>query len=341
VTTSTVFPARSSVLSESALRRWVADAYDLPEEPTCQLISLSLNDVYLVTAGDKRSYLRVYRHGMRTAAEVAAELEICNSLAEQGLPIAIPIARRDGTLVAQIDAAEGPRCAVLWREADGADVREITTHHARAYGRLAAQIHVATDEHPCASRRQPLDTTTLIDAPLAIIRASLPDDPNLAELEQVAGEVRARLELLPCDLPDYGICHGDLHPGNVRFAADGAPTLFDFDCCGPGWRGYDLAVFLWNSYGERRPKRWRDARWRAFLVGYSGIRPLPAHIETHLADFLIARQIWLTGLDFAGQSGYPPQWVGSGLLRSSLTSIRAWRAEFATSSVQTVDVVGL
>jgi Ser/Thr protein kinase RdoA (MazF antagonist) len=23
-------------------------------------------------------------------------------------------------------------------------------------------------------------------------------------------------------------------------------TIFDFDCCGPGFRAYDLAVFLWN-----------------------------------------------------------------------------------------------
>jgi Ser/Thr protein kinase RdoA (MazF antagonist) len=141
------------------------------------------------------------------------------------------------------------------------------------------------------------------------------------------------LDTLSPQSSDVGLCHGDLHPGNARFADDGRPTLYDFECCGYGWRAYDLAVFLWNSYGERRPRRWRESRWNAFLSGYRSIRPLPAGIDSHLADLMAARQIWLTGLDFAGQSGYPPQWIGPGLLRSTLKSIGDWRAEFPSQHV--------
>ena len=81
---------------------------------------------------------------------------------------------------------------------------------------------------------------------------------------------------LPRTAPEFGFCHGDLHPGNVCFAADGRPTLFDFDCAGWGWRSYDLTIFFWNAFGERRPKRWREGRWRAFLRGYQEVRPLDA-----------------------------------------------------------------
>ncbi len=322
------FPTCSSVLSEDGLRDWLAASYDLPAAPDCRLVSLSLNDVYRVAAGDLRAYLRVYRHGWRPREDIDAELALVLELAATGLPVSVPIAFRDRDYVAQLDAAEGPRHIVLWTEAPGEDVRDITADHSRRYGTLAASIHESADRGGVNYQRESLDPAHLIDEPLATIRAALPGGDDLAELERVAGFVRGRLDALPREEPDYGLCHGDLHPGNVRFAGDGTPTLFDFDCCGYGWRGYDLAVFLWNIYGERRPRRWRETRWRAFLRGYAEVRSLPGGLDEQLPFFLIARQIWLTGLDYAGKSGYPPQGVGPGLLRTTLASIRNWQEEF-------------
>jgi Ser/Thr protein kinase RdoA (MazF antagonist) len=318
------------VLDDRGVRDWVAQTFELPPITDCRLISLSLNDVYQITAGTRRVYLRIYRYGVRNEAEVAAELQLCESLAGSGISIAAPVRGRDGTTFYPIAAAEGIRHAALWEEAPGEDARELTIRQARAYGRLAAQIHAAADTLATEFERPRLDGATLIDQPLAAIRDALAGDEDLTRLELVASDVKRRLESLPQPSSDVGLCHGDLHPGNARFADGDRPTLFDFDCCGYGWRAYDLAVFLWNSYGERRPLRWRASRWKAFLNGYSAIRPIPAGLDTHMADFLAARQIWLTGLDFAGQSGYPPQWVGPQLLRSTLTAINGWRDEFGT-----------
>jgi Ser/Thr protein kinase RdoA (MazF antagonist) len=330
LTSPATLPARSSVLDDQGLREWVEQTFELPPISDCRLISLSLNDVYRITAGTRRIYLRIYRFGVRSEAEVAAELHLCESLVGSGLSIAAPIRGRDGAAFYPIAAVEGIRHAALLEEAPGDDAREITIRQAHAYGRLAAQIHAATDALGTTFERPRLDAATLIDEPLAAIRCVLAGEAELAKLELVASEVKRRLESLLQQSSDVGLCHGDLHPGNVRFADGARPTLFDFDCCGYGWRGYDLAVFLWNSYGERRPRRWRASRWKAFLKAYSAIRPIPAGLDAHLADFLAARQIWLTGLDFAGQSGYPPQWVGPQLLRSTLTAIDGWFDEFST-----------
>ncbi|HYI15527.1 MAG TPA: phosphotransferase [Thermomicrobiales bacterium] len=332
MSTTSAFPARYSVLSASALRDWLAATYDLPAPVNCRLISLSLNDVYQVVAGDQRAYLRVYRHGWRTRDEIDAELALTRDLAESGVAVSTPFKDTNGDDVTQLTAAEGDRFVVLWTEAPGDDVRDITSDHARQYGRLTATIHAATDERSVTYQRGCLDSAQLIDEPMAAIRASLPASDELTELERIAGHVRERLDALSRVSPEFGLCHGDLHPGNVRFANDGTLTLFDFDCCGYGWRGYDLAVFLWNIYGERRPRRWRESRWRAFLRGYAQVRPLPVDLDAQIVDFLIARQIWLTGLDFAGKSGYPPQWVGPGLLRTTLASIRGWQQEFMARS---------
>ena len=143
---------------------------------------------------------------------------------------------------------------------------------------------------------------------------------------------RWRLRAAPWAPPASGLCHGDLHPGNVRFDAAGKPTLFDFDCCGYGWRVYDLAVFHWNIYMERRPTRWRERRWEAFLRGYERVRALPGGLHECLPFFLVARQIWLLGLDAAGKSGYPPQWVHTGMLKQLIGFIHAWDEEYGISA---------
>jgi thiamine kinase-like enzyme len=39
---------------------------------------------------------------------------------------------------------------------------------------------------------------------------------------------------------EIGFCHGDFHGGNAC-QKDGSFTFYDFDCCGWGYRAYDLA----------------------------------------------------------------------------------------------------
>jgi Ser/Thr protein kinase RdoA (MazF antagonist) len=60
--------------------------------------------------------------------------------------------------------------------------------------------------------------------------------------------------------------HGDPHLDNVHFTRQDAPTFFDFACCPPGWRAYDLAVFRWASYWHGK----QEAAWTDFLAGYQG-----------------------------------------------------------------------
>jgi Ser/Thr protein kinase RdoA (MazF antagonist) len=44
---------------------------------------------------------------------------------------------------------------------------------------------------------------------------------------------------------EVGSCHGDLHGWNAHIDQNMALTVYDFDCCGVGWRAYDIAVFRW------------------------------------------------------------------------------------------------
>ena len=323
------FPVQSSVLSPSGLVARVLPHYALPEPMLCRLIARGVNDTYQVTAGADTFYLRVSIHGWRTRDELEAELALVTDLRGRSLAVAPVVLRADGDMLTALLAPEGERFAVLFASAPGESVPDLTTQQARAYGRLAAGVHMGADAAPNAYRRFPLDERHLLDAPLASIRAAMVNGgEDLLFLEQIAERVRHRLGTLPRTPPEYGLCHGDLHPGNVHFDAAGQPTLFDFDCMGYGWRAYDLTVFLWNAFGEGRTKRWRETRWRAFTRGYREVRPLPERLGEVMPLFLVARQIWLLGLDCADRGGLPPQWISPEWLHAMVRPIRTWVAAY-------------
>ena len=330
-----VFPVIQSTLDAPALVERVLAGYDLPHPPRCRLTTQSLNDTYQVTAGTTIAYLRVSPAGWRTAAEIEAELDVLTFFAERRIGVARAVARKDGVRVVPIQAPEGVRHAVLFPSVGEHGVRDITTDHARAYGRLAAHLHAAADTgglaggngFPPAPRR--LDVAHLLDEPLASIKTLLGHHTaEFAALEAVADRVRSHLLRLPWTHPAVGFCHGDLHPGNVRFSATGEPVLFDFDCWGEGWRAYDLAVFLWNGTLEKRPKTWSQGRWRAFLRGYRSVRPFGEAELATVPLFLVARHIWLMGLDCAARTDFRPQWLNEGYLREQNRHVAGWVAAY-------------
>jgi Ser/Thr protein kinase RdoA (MazF antagonist) len=121
----------------------------------------------------------------------------------------------------------------------------------------------------------------------------------------------------------WGACHGDCHGFNARFGPDGAATLFDFDDGGPGWRSYDLAVFLWSA---RAFAPARCILWRPFLDGYRSRHPI-AHTDLDaVAVFVPIRHIWLMGEYAIGSIGWGTQWLGTWFDRQ-IEFLKEWEAE--------------
>jgi Ser/Thr protein kinase RdoA (MazF antagonist) len=319
----------SSLFDETALADWLLATFDLGPSVSCRLISRSMNDTFRVMTPLATFFLRVTPHGWRTRQDIASELAFIRAADEQGVRVANPIPRRDGATISPLAAPEGERLAVLFAAVPGTDNPEITIDQSRAYGRLAAKLHEVADAQPQAQSRPEIGPKHLLDEPLAAIRETFSAaTSDLDYLEAMASRVRVELIRMLRTAPEFGLCHGDLHPGNVRFDDSGTPALFDFDLAGNGWRMYDLTVFLWNAFGERRPRRWRDSRWRAFLGGYQELRPLAAAALEAVPLFLVARQLWLIGVDCRRQGGWPVQWLNARYLTDMIDPIRSWEAEF-------------
>ena len=318
----------SSVLASDALAAWAGTEFALRGPLHCRLVSRGVNDVYRITSEAGLHFLRVSPHAWRTPAQLEAEAEFIDELNRRGVHAARAIRTRDGAVVVPLMAPEGTRLAMLFEAARGAPAPELTIPQAKALGRAAARLHLTADGMSWRPARFNIDDFQLLLEPLSSIRnLGLDASEELGYLESIAERVRGCIGTLPQDGAVWGLCHGDLHPGNAVFDLDGTPTLFDFDFCGYGWRVYNLTVFLWNAVGERRSRRWTESRWRAFLRGYREERRLTDHELEAVPLFLVARQIWLMGLDCRGRSGWPVQWVNERWLRDMLRPIRAWQSE--------------
>jgi Ser/Thr protein kinase RdoA (MazF antagonist) len=318
------FPVDSSVLSAAALAELLVPAYDLPGPVRCRLVNRGDNDTYLVAAAGQRFALRAYNHERSDRAEVEAELELLEALACRDVPVARPVRRRDGCLAQAVDAPAGTRFVALFAFAEGQPPgRAITAEQGHAYGRAVARMHAAMDALPRRIARPRNDLARLLDEPFAALLPELAHRPAdglfLTGLrERLAEGARG----LPETAPWYGLCHCDLHKENVLFAPGGELTILDFDCCGYGWRAYELAVFFWST-------RWlpqAEAVRAAYLRGYGELRALqPAELAA-LPYFAAIQDICIAGVQLGharrGIQGAPA--VDDALFDTHLRFLRAW-----------------
>lgn len=266
------FPAVHSTLSAQALAAWVGERYACGGPVTCTLLRRGLNDTYRVTglASRDRAVLRVYRSAWRSPGEVEWELDFLEHLARGGCALSAPLPQTSGAQSGLLNAVEGPRVAALFEWVEGRWLEPVP-EDAATYGKAAARIHTAADTFR-AEGRFALDLDHLLTHPLTLIRPLLAEVPEVwAELEVVAHRTHAALTTLAPAL-EWGPCHGDLHEGNARLEADGTVRLFDFDCGGPGWRAYDVAVYGWSLFSSSgKSAEEAGEAWRAFLAAYQGL----------------------------------------------------------------------
>jgi Ser/Thr protein kinase RdoA (MazF antagonist) len=197
----------------------------------CRLIKGTIRDTYLVAASDARFVCSIYRHGGRTPAEIAAELELLAYLHAHGLAVAPAVPDRTGERLLAIRAPEGLRHAVLFAYVPGRPLgRQPEPEAARRYGRAVARVHALADAYPGPLARPRIGVAELVERPLAAFAAVVTHRPaDVAELRAVAAVLARRIGALPRAAPGYGLVHGDVIPSNAQVTPDGEVALLDFD----------------------------------------------------------------------------------------------------------------
>lgn len=319
-----VFPVEYSLLASTALADLVAKQYALSAPVHCTLLQHGDNDTYLVRSANERYVLRVWHHDDRPLAEAEGEMRLLAALAAHNAPVVKPVQRRDGAYVQAVRAPEGTRFVGLFAYAGGSPPgKQINPDQAYAYGKAVAHLHTATDQLPATFARPQLDLVRLLDTPLRIITPLLAHRPHdVAYLKDLTQHLRDQLNRLPQTPPMYGLCHGDLHKTNVLCNQNNQLTIIDFDCCGYGWRAYDLAVFFWSTryLPQAAPVR------TAFLGGYTEQRALTPQELASIPHFVAAQHICITAVEIeqAARGVWGSEPITDAYLDERLGFLRTW-----------------
>ena len=279
--------ASYSTISANELLKHVVSDYPIEEPHQCLFWTRGANDTYEVRCIDARYSLRVYRCGAYPREAIEFEAEALNYLHQQRCPVAYPIARHSGEFVYEISAPEGPRFILLTAFAEGSAPNYDSLENCRVVGESVAQLHEASIGFETTLKRTRLDLQSLLEDSMATIRPHIEHRPNdLGFVEKLAQDARAAVQAVPEELLEIGICHGDLHGGNLHIH-EGKVTHFDFEECAFGYSVYDLATFKWGvCMGKRQANR-----WPAFVEGYESVRPIAKPERSLIDTFVIIRDL--------------------------------------------------
>jgi Ser/Thr protein kinase RdoA (MazF antagonist) len=270
------FPAQGSTLSAPAIGGLVRREYELADVIGCLFWRKGMADAYRIESRAGWFFLKVYPAARVTRKDVAEEVRLLLHLSSGGVSVSTPLPRANSEHVLPIAAPEGERCAVLFPAAEGSE--EGSALHRKTLGRMVARLHQRADSLEPEYGRDIQEAEHLIDDNLSVIQrfmSNRPDDFSL--VSRIALRAKERISLLPNKAPEHGVCHGDLHGGDVRYAPDGEPTIYDFGSSGRGWRALDIGVYEgtvdWMDTSAEATER-RKRETGEFLEGYTSVRPL-------------------------------------------------------------------
>ena len=283
-----------SLADPTALIEEVIKNYDFQAPVSCCLFRRGMSDVFKITTGDDVYYLKNYLTNIYNLLDYEEESHIINSLNEKDVNTAAPVLCKNGNFVWSIDAPEGIRYAVLFKEAKNAPSNDNVTKNFN-FGQAVAKMHTISDEKNYKISRPPIDFAQLIDQPLEKLKSQNSDEYGfICEAMENLREFIA--ERLTTETPYYGFCHGDIHLANVFFNGD-IPTFFDFDTMGYGWRAHDISVHIFNSEPFINPKFRESDECKAFFDGYNSIRQLSENELECINAFGAIRAIWALGIN--------------------------------------------
>ncbi|MFZ6026183.1 MAG: phosphotransferase enzyme family protein [Chloroflexota bacterium] len=325
---TTPVPVTHSLPDPQALLAGVLAGYDLGEFVDCRLWYAGVNDTYLArTAAGAQYILRLYRSRWRSPADVGYETDALNHLHQKGLAVAYPLPRRDGSCVHALRAPEGDRLAVLFTFAEGKEpsYEADPADKSFRYGQAVARIHQASDDFTSPYLRQPLDLDFLFFYPLKAMRPFLAHRPDdFAFFQAYAEKMVQRLTDWPASALDQGFCHADLQGYHAHITDDGTLTFFDFDCCGRGFRAYDMAVFRWCARLSEKEPIW----WEPYLRGYREVRPLRDADVQAIPYFVAARYFWHIGLHTGNAYDWGYGWLNDGYFDRAIKNLKAVQADY-------------
>lgn len=257
------------------------------------------NSNYFVELDDGRELvLTLFEELSKADAEILAWL--MQRLADHGLPVAVPLADRDGVqlhILADKPAQFAPRLA-------GSSPMQPNATQAAQMGATLAKMHLALQHDPLQQEQSEQGqqrheyTPEWWQTSKDEIKQTLSvEDQNLLD------DVFARLAEMQQRFPDLpqGLIHGDVFRDNTLFSGDQISGLLDFTTVTRDVWLMDMAITI-NDFCTHYPAVILDpAREEAFISAYDEVRPMTEPERVALPVYLVmaACRFWISRIQTA------------------------------------------
>ena len=228
------------------------------ESPSLKFLREGGNSTYIVN-GKNKYLLKVINSAFSETARLS--ISIMRYLEENGFSVPKTILTKNKEATFETEADGEKKLIVLMDFIDGEEPE--LGKCAFEVGELVGRFHQLMNEYPKIPVLKGKDF--FIGRYLEFLRKK--NYPRIAEYEKLGERLWEKVQDLP-----QGICHGDLHRGNLLQNADGKIFLLDFDtvCCAP--RMFDVMVMCdMTDYFNLKQEDIELTRkvYQKFLLGYS------------------------------------------------------------------------
>jgi len=290
-----------SMMNEKALLVSLTDLYGVAADADVSFwrTGIAGNDIYFVRSAAQKYMLKVY-FKPALGEQIRSSIEIMEYLGSRGVNVPKVIHGVDGIPSVEIDYPEGKRIAVLFEYIEGEEPDIYDDADAKAIGLLVGTMYRELDGLTKRFSVRRIDCDYLVRSGIDGLRRHLPDEKEKIESLDVTGRnlwQRIEKSIMPAS-PRYGLCHGDLHAGNMIKTASGEIFLVDFDSCGYGYRVYDIGIYANDDWEAKTPEALKKVNLalKKFLSGYREAMPFSQEEEAVFPYMLGLRHLELLGM---------------------------------------------
>ncbi|MDQ3905542.1 MAG: phosphotransferase [Actinomycetota bacterium] len=282
---------RQSPLSEADILQEVARRYALSLADLTPLMVDEGTHVYAVDHHAHPYILKWMPSWEQSAAEIAAEVDWVNYLADHDVPVARALPSAQGVLVEVIPIPHAYASVVAYARAPGHRPagRDLDATLFQRWGAVMGKMHRLARQY--RSTRPSVHIPSW-NANAQRDRAQIPAD-QVAVLEKWDALMQ-QVQGLPRHGDVYGLIHGDLQANNL-VVADGRLTVIDFAACEVSWFVREIAIALYFHLWEPHPGQETRSVAAFFLdhlvEGYTSEHVLGAFWLEQLPTFLKLQEL--------------------------------------------------
>ncbi len=301
--------------------------YGVPPDAELTLLNVSENATFAVAdpATQRRTVLRVHRHGYHDGPAIESELSWLDALREDtGIRTPRVLEATDGRRLLALpeDGHRDPRYVVHFEFLPGTEPTPSGERLPQSFellGAITARMHehAVQWQRPAGFQRFSWDYDAAFGAEHRWGRwedGVAVGSQEREVLGRAAAALARRLASFGSGPHRYGLVHADLRLANLL--EDGDQTyVIDFDDCGWSWFLYDFGSAVSFFEQDARVPELMDAWAR----GYRTVRTLPQEDEAELPTFVMMRRLLLVA------------WIGS---HSGTDLAREMGAEYTAGSCE-------